>query len=235
MKTRDLTVALAVACLVVGGEYFFRHYVMFWFPTLGTPRVNDMLSSLLFYSLLVAAIGSLVHASWQGELAGFGQALRGGLASWSYTIWFLVLVLSVVALPPLDRLLWGKVELPMFTSSYQNSAVWFAGSASALKAVSLILVNGLFIPVAEEYLWRGQIQMRLVRVISPPFAIGLTAILFSLKHVLVDASMGRFLTLIAFGVICGTVARRSSWRSSAALHVSINTVSTVMALVLGFA
>jgi membrane protease YdiL (CAAX protease family) len=234
MKTRDLSAALAVVGLVVGGEYFFRHYVMFWFPTLGTPRVNDMLSSLIFYLLLVAGIGLLARANWRNELSGVGRATRGGLASWSYTIWFLVLVLSVVALPPLDRLLWGRLELPMFTSSYRNSTVWFAGSASALKAVSLILVNGLFIPVAEEYLWRGQIQVRLVRVISPPFAIGLTAVLFSLKHVLVDASMGRFLTLIAFGVICGVVARRSSWRSSAALHVSINMVSTIMALILSF-
>jgi membrane protease YdiL (CAAX protease family) len=230
---RDLSTALAVVGLVVGGEYFFRHYVMFWFPTLGTLRVNDMVSSLLFYSLLIAGIGALVHANWRDELAGVGQAMRGGLTSWSFTIWFSVLVVSVVILPTLDRLLWGRLELPMLTSSYQNSMVWFAGSASALKAVSLILVNGLFIPVAEEYLWRGQIQVRLARAIAPPFAIALTAVLFSLKHVLVDASMGRFLTLIAFGAVCGIVARRSSWRSSAALHVSVNTVGTVMALILG--
>ena len=88
--------------------------------------------------------------------------------------------------------------------------------------VSLILVNGLFVPIAEEYLWRGLVQVRLIRILPAPFAIGLTAILFSLKHVLVDASMGRFLALIAFGVICGVVAERNTWKRSAALHTVFN-------------
>jgi len=230
---RNLGAALIIAGLVIGGEYLFRHYVLFVLPIFGTLLVNDMLSLFLVYSLFTVSVGALVHTNWRQELAGVGQALRAGLTSWSFMIWFLALMLSVVALPFADRLLWENMKLTMVVSSYRNPTVWFASLAPILQAVSLVLVNGLFVPVAEEYLWRGLVQVRLTRALPTAFAIGLTAVVFSLKHVLVDASMGRFLALIAFGAICGIVAQRSSWRRSAALHIVINTVSTIAGLVYG--
>jgi membrane protease YdiL (CAAX protease family) len=143
----------------------------------------------------------------------------------------MALVFSVWALSMVDRVLWGNVELPLFVSFYRNPTVLLANLAPALKVVSLIFVNGLFVPIAEEYLWRGLIQVRLIHLFPVPLAIGLTAILFSLKHTLVDASLGRFLTLIAFGAICGVVAQRTSWRRSAALHMVTNTILTVIGLI----
>jgi uncharacterized membrane protein YoaK (UPF0700 family) len=154
-----------------------------------------------------------MHVNWRQELAGIGQALREGLTSWNFTFLILALVLGVWALSMVDRLLWGNIKIPMLVSSYRNSTIWLANLAPILKAVSLILVNGLFVPIA----------------------IGLTAFLFSLKHALVDASLGRFLALIAFGVICGVAAQRYSWRRSAALHMVANTIATVMGLVFGLA
>jgi membrane protease YdiL (CAAX protease family) len=232
-RSRNLSVALAVVGMVIGGEYFFRHYVLFWLPTFGTLLVNDMLALFLVYLLLTVGLGSFMHVNWRQELAGIGQALREGLASWDFTFWVLALVLSVWALSMVDRLLWGNIKLPMIVSSYRNSTVWLANLAPVLKTVSLILVNGLFVPVAEEYLWRGLVQVRLIRILSTPFAIGLTALLFSLKHAVVDASLGRFLALVAFGVICGVVAQRNNWRRSAALHMVANTVLTVTGLIFG--
>ena len=73
------------------------------------------------------------------------------------------------------------------------------GLASVLKVVSVMSVNGLFIPIAEEFLWRGMVQPRLAHVVTTPITIGVTALLFSLKHVIVDASLGRLLTIVAFG------------------------------------
>jgi membrane protease YdiL (CAAX protease family) len=232
-RTRNLSAALAVAGLVIGGEYFFRHYVLFWLPVFGTLFVNDMLSLFLVYVLLSVSFGLLLHVNWQQELTGIAQSLRVGLASWNFTAFVMALVFSVWALSMLDRLLWGNIELPMIVSSYRSSTVWLAGIAPVLKVVSLILVNGLFVPVAEEFLWRGLIQARLMHVLPMPFAIGLTAILFSLKHALVDASMARFLALIAFGAICGVVAQRDSWRRSAALHIVVNTLTTIIGLIFG--
>jgi membrane protease YdiL (CAAX protease family) len=100
-----------------------------------------------------------------------------------------------------------------------------------LEVVALMAVNGVVVPIAEEYLWRGQVQARLLRVWPAAVAIGTTAVLFSLKHVLVDASWGRFLTLVAFGALCGMLARRHSWRTSAALHLVVNTAATGAGLV----
>ncbi len=232
-RSRNLSVALAVVGLVVGGEYFFRHYVLFWLPVFGTLVVNDMLSLFLVYLLLAVGSGSFMHVNWQQELAGIVQSLREGLTSWTFTFWVVALVLGVWALSMVDRLLWRHVELPMMVSSYHNATVWLANRASMLKVVSLTLVNGLFVPIAEEYLWRGLVQVRLIRILPTGLAIGLTAVLFSLKHAIVDASLGRLLALIAFGVICGVVAQRDSWRRSAALHMVANTVVTVIGLIVG--
>jgi len=232
-RSRNLSVALAVVGLIIGGEYFFRHYVLFWLPIFGTLLVNDMLSLFLCYLLLSVSLGLFMHVNWHQESADIVKSLREGLTNWNFTFCVLALVFSVWALSMVDRLLWGNIELPMFVSSYRNSTVWLATLAPALKVVSLILVNGLFVPIAEEYLWRGLVQVRLIYVLPVPFAIGLTAILFSLKHALVDASLGRFLALIAFGVICGVVAQRNSWRRSAALHMVVNTIVTIIGLIFG--
>ncbi len=232
-RSHHLSVALSIVGLVIGGEYFFRHYVLFWLPTIGTLLVNDMLSLFLVYLLLTVGLGSFMHANWRQELAGIGQALREGLTSWNFTFWVLALVLSVWTLSRVDLLLWENIKLPMIVNSYRNSAVWVASLAPILKVVSLIFVNGLFVPIAEEYLWRGLVQVHLIHILPTPFAIGLTAILFSLKHVLVDASLGRFLALIAFGIICGVVAQRNTWKRSAALHMIINTITTIIGLIFG--
>ena len=159
--------------------------------------------------------------------------MQDGARSWNSTFWLILLVLSIVILPFFDKLFWGRFTLPMLVSSYRNPVVWLSGLAPILKAISLIFVNGVFVPIAEEYLWRGIIQVRFLRILSSPLAIGITSVLFSFKHVLVDASWGRFLTLSAFGIICGVVARQKGWRSSAALHIFINTIATVMGLVVG--
>ena len=121
----------------------------------------------------------------------------------------------------------------MLVSSYRNSIVWLSDLAPIMKALSLIFVNGVFVPIAEEYLWRGIAQARFLRILPSPLAIGITSILFSFKHVLVDAAWGRFLTLAAFGVICGIIAKQKGWQSSAALHIFMNTIATVMGLVMG--
>ena len=77
-RSRNLSVALAVVGLVICGEYFFRHYVLFWLPTFGALLVNDMLSLFLVYLLLTVGLGSFMHNNWRQELAGVGQSLREG-------------------------------------------------------------------------------------------------------------------------------------------------------------
>jgi hypothetical protein len=224
---------VAVAGVVVAGEYFFRHYVMFWMPTIGTLRVNDMLALAMVYSLLTLSFGVLTHINWRQEIVRLGQALHDLTTSWTYTPWILGIMLSLVALPLVDHLLWANLSLPMQVSSYRNATIWFSSVAPVLSAVAVIGVNGVLVPIAEEYLWRGIIQVRLLQALPSAWAIATTAVLFSLKHVVVDASWDRFLTLVAFGCISGMVAHRNTWSSAAVVHLFVNTVTTVVGLIRG--
>jgi membrane protease YdiL (CAAX protease family) len=229
----NAAIAAAVVSAVVATEYVFRHYVLFWMPTLGTLRVNDMVALGMAYSLLLITVGSLAHANWRQELRDLGRALREFVTQWAYTPWLLVLMLSLVVLPPVDQWLLGGLRFPMLVSAFRNSDIWFAHAALALQVLAVIGVNGFFVPIAEEYLWRGIIQARLSQALPATVAIAVTAVLFSLKHVAVDASWGRFLTLVAFGSICGLLAQRHTWRSSAALHLVVNTAASTVALAVG--
>jgi membrane protease YdiL (CAAX protease family) len=47
------------------------------------------------------------------------------------------------------------------------------------------------VPLAEERLWRGLIQPRMVTRMGFVPGLLLTALLFSLKHAIIDASFGR--------------------------------------------
>lgn len=230
---RSTCAAFVVVSLIAGTEYVCRHYLMFRLPTIGTPRVNDMLSLLFAYSVLAGGLGLLMGVNWIEELTGVGQALRACVTSSRYSKWIVAIALSLGLFSALDRLLWAGMHLPMLTSSARNTTVWLSTIAPALKVTSFMFVNGLYVPVVEEFLWRGFVQSRLIRATSPPLAIGITAVCFSLKHVLVDASFGRALTITALGIIFGIAAYRESWRASAALHIFINTLSSITALVLG--
>jgi len=230
---RDVAIAAVFASVVIATEYAFRHYILFWMPTLGSLLVNDMVALAMAYSLLAIICGWLKHADWRQELPALWQALRDFVMRWTYIPWLLGLMLCLVVLPPLDQWLWADLRVPMWVSTFRNQDVWFASAASVLEIPARIGVNGFLVPVAEEYLWRGLIQIHLLRVLPGVVAIGSTAILFSIKHVLVDASWGRFLTLVSFGVIVGIVAQRHSWRTSAALHLVVNTASTAAALAFG--
>lgn len=229
----NLGTALAVICLTVIGEYFFRHYVLFWMPTIGTLRVNDMISLFLGYFLLLVGIGKVMKTGWQQELVGIWQAIQESVRSWKFMLWFILLVLSIAVLPLFDKLLLERFTIPMILNPYRNSSHWLGNLAPILIVISFVSINGIFVPIAEEYLWRGIAQPRLLRIFPAWLAIGITAVLFSFKHVLVDASWGRFLTLTAFGIICGIAAKQKNWKSSAALHIFINTITTVMGLILG--
>ena len=228
----NAAIAAVLVIGVVASEYVFRHYVLFWMPTLGSLRVNDMLALAMAYLLLSIIFGSLMRANWNQELRDLGQALRDFMTQWTYTPWLLGVMLGLVVLPAADQWLWAGLRVPMWVSEFRNPDIWFAQAAWPLEVVARIGVNGILVPIAEEYLWRGLIQERLSRVMPAVAAIGTTAILFSLKHVVVDASWGRFLTLVAFGGICGIVAQRHTWRSSAALHLVVNTATTAVALAL---
>lgn len=231
-KSYSILNAFGIGMLTITGEYVFRHFVMFWFPTIGNLTVNDMISLLFAYILIVGGIGKVRRINWRHEWVEIQQGLRYLVTSRPGTVWILVLILTFEGFGVVDRLFMAEYTLPMYLSPFRNPTVWLAGLTPILKVISLLIVNGICIPVAEEFLWRGLVQVYLTRVFNPILSIGIAAILFSFKHVLVDASFGRFFALIAFGAVCGTLAYRKSWQNSAALHIIINTIFTIAGLII---
>lgn len=57
-----------------------------------------------------------------------------------------------------------------------------------------------------------------------------SVLLFSLKHVIIDASLGRLLALTGFGLALGVLAARQGWRTSALAHALANIAATLLVL-----
>lgn len=82
-----------------------------------------------------------------------------------------------------------------------------AAGQTGLFAVVAILLLAVLPPVAEESLFRGYVQRRLIEGWSPVWAIAVTAVLFAACHV--DPS--HFIAVLPLGVWLGVVA----WRCGA--------------------
>lgn len=105
-------------------------------------------------------------------------------------------------------------------------------AAPLLVTVSMLLMNGWVVPLAEEWLWRGRIQPALVGAGGQLAGLLATSLLFSLKHVLIDASLGRMLALTGFGLVMELLALRHGWRAAALAHAIANTFATTLTLLL---
>jgi membrane protease YdiL (CAAX protease family) len=225
--------------LIVVSEYLARRILAPSLPTVGAPVVNDMLVTALAYGLLVTIATSLSSRSGIPP----GRALDGILArarTWLPWIGAVAFLASALVLAPLDVRLWGAVPVPSFTAPASTMRL-FASAATPLAAVALLLVNGIVIPIAEERLWRGMIQPRLRAAWGLAPGLLVTAVHFSLKHAIVDASLGRLLAITAGGLVLGLVAYRAGgadggtagWRASAVSHMAGNLAATSLALASG--
>lgn len=223
----------------MAADYLARRVLAPSLPTIGAPTVNDMLAAALVYGLLV----TVVTAPASRSMASLGQAPRqiaSRAATWLPWVGGVLFLLDVLVVAPLDARLWGDVRLPSFTAP-ASSTILLASAATPLAVISLLLVNGIVIPLAEERLWRGLIQPRFRLAWGLVPGLLTTAVLFSVKHVIVDASPGRLLALTAGGLVLGLVAcraggkagGRTGWRASAVSHMIGNLIATTLALAAG--
>jgi membrane protease YdiL (CAAX protease family) len=99
-----------------------------------------------------------------------------------------------------------------------------------LTRAVVIAVAGLLAPVCEEAAFRGYLQRTLLRAVGPASAIGLTALLFAVRHL----DPVRFPALAVLGVLFGWISWRagSLWPAIAA-HAANNAAAIATALVAG--
>jgi membrane protease YdiL (CAAX protease family) len=228
-RVLNLFPALGLVLMIVATEYLTRHFVIFWIPVLGSLRVNDMLMSGAGYLVLVwltvpperrtfAALRRTV-----GEIWSFIHNREVQIAA--------ALALGMGCLSLMDQFLWGHIQIPFLTNPWKSDVKLFEPVGLLLTAVSLLLVNGVVVPFAEEWLWRGLIQPRMIGSLGFLPGLLITSVLFSLKHAIIDASLGRLLAIIGFGIVMGVVASRHGWRASALAHALANTIATIVGLV----
>ena len=105
------------------------------------------------------------------------------------------------------------------------------GETSTAASGLPVGVNGVMVPVVEEFARRGIIQTALVERFSPPLGIGVTSVAFAAKHVVVDRSLGRLTTLLTLASFFGIVCHRLGTGASTATHLPANLAASVLAVV----
>jgi membrane protease YdiL (CAAX protease family) len=106
-------------------------------------------------------------------------------------------------------------------------AVAVHGSGYAAQC-ALVLGNGILAPIVEELAWRGYIQTRLAHIWRPDVAPGVTALGFTLKHIVVDLSMARITTITVAALSLSLIRARFGTSSSTIAHLFMNLPSTVL-------
>lgn len=152
----------------------------------------------------------------------------------SVAIGLLGVVVAIVLLAvagPIDAALFGAGE----TNAAASNAMTEALRGTPLLAVVLLLGNGVAVPIAEEQVWRGIVQTELVASWGVAVGILLTAVLFALKHAMVDLSLARLTTLVVLGLLFGVFRHRYGTVSSIATHMGLNLYSSATIVVIALA
>lgn len=182
--------------------------------------------------------GALVAADWTMLLIGFPvmagiltiMALRAGQTTdtWDYrwtpqalaigVVGALLTFAAMTATAELDAWLFGLDELQADAEDLTSEAL----ESTPLLAIVFLLGNGIAVPIAEEHVWRGIVQTELVARWGVALGIGVTALLFTLKHVIVDLSIARLTTLLVLSLAFGLARHYGGTGSSIVLHIGTN-------------
>jgi membrane protease YdiL (CAAX protease family) len=168
------------------------------------------LASPIAWLMVRQFAGSLPSSS--GETAGAGS--RTSELTWGLALGALALG-AIFPLEWIDTRLFGP-QPPI------------AVGKDALTLALIVGINGLWVPVFEELAWRGRLQSSLQHFHGAGWALAGGAILFSLKHAVVDASPGRLVTLLGVGLVLGFAYQRGGIRSAVVAHIVLNTCAGVL-------
>ncbi|MGH9509933.1 MAG: lysostaphin resistance A-like protein [Terriglobales bacterium] len=125
---------------------------------------------------------------------------------------------------------WGtaRIDLALFPDAAKAAELLMRLIASGGPVVlaSMLLANGILGPIVEEFAWRGYVQYRLTRAWGTWAGLAVTALLFAAKHMVVDLSFGRTLTLLVGACVLGLIRWRWGTAASTVAHVTLNLFGT---------
>jgi membrane protease YdiL (CAAX protease family) len=206
------------ACLWVGFELAVRLAGSVWVGSaLGNMLAGDMLAVLVGFPVIAWLLAR--YAQMHGVPADQWEYRRTTASiGWGSGAGLLILAL-MAGTSALDHALWGgSAEVPAHIAAGLQGGIWVAGL--------FLLTNGIVVPTCEELAWRGIIQTSVVRAWGPIVGVAVVALLFALKHVVVDASVTRLTTLLMMSLVLGIVRHRWGTLSSTLAHTAVNFIAT---------
>ncbi|WP_162993853.1 CPBP family intramembrane glutamic endopeptidase [Halalkalicoccus subterraneus] len=218
-KRRPLLLVLLGVGLWTSVEVITRRILVSRIRKFDEDLTGDMLVSLATIPLLgwvIARIGN--QMGFEQEYRGYQwtpRAIGGGIIAGVAGLASLSITTQI------DRLLFGSIE---------NTEI-VTQDTSTTAASLLVVVNGIIVPIVEEFVWRGIIQTAFVERFGTTTGIVLTSLSFSLKHAIVDRSLNRITMLFGLGSIFGLVRHRLGTCASTAAHITGNLPASLIAIV----
>jgi membrane protease YdiL (CAAX protease family) len=213
-------VGLWAACLWVTLEFVAR--------LVGAAGIAPALGNVVAGDAIAIGLG-MVAAAW--IVARYGQANGVAFGDWSYHWTPSTVGLGAVSGALAVGLMWvtSQIDLALWVMPADALTVFAVSlQAGAWVAALLLVANALVAPICEEIAWRGVVQTALVRGWGPLIGIGLTAILFAMKHALLDGTFARITTLLMLGLVFGVVRHRWGTGASTVTHVVVNLYATAV-------
>ncbi len=157
--------------------------------------MNDILPDILQYALAMTAVSALIALpifEWMRRRDRKADLLAGiaEMSPISMKRYLWIVGISIPVAVGLNNLLL-LANLAAYSEMFQATAELLAAPSMPMQ----ILCCGIIIPIVEEYMFRGLIQRRMRRYMSPKKAILLSALLFGFYH-------GNLVQFI-YGFLCG--------------------------------
>jgi uncharacterized protein len=216
--SRAAQVGLWAACLWLSFELVAR--------LAGGAGLGPAIGNALAGEVVGALIGMLA-AAW--VIARYGQANGISIRDWEYRWSPTTIAIGAAAGLLALGLMWltAQIDIALWAMPEDALTVFSEGlQAGVWVAVLLLVANSLVAPICEEIAWRGVIQTAFVRAWGPWIGIGVTALLFAMKHVVLDGTFARITTLLMLGLVFGVVRHRLGTGSATVAHVLVNLYST---------
>lgn len=193
------------------------------------PTVGTVLDNTFAGTLVATLVGFPVAALFA---ARYGRRVGIDRDEWGYRA--------------TGRIVAGGIAVGMVTTlSVQGVALLLAsltGTDAAVATFGFLLTDleaglwvlalfafahGIVAPITEELAWRGVVQSALVEAWEPAVGIAATAVLFTAKHAVLDASLARVPTVLVLAVVLGLVRHRWGTTASTVVHGVVNLASVV--------
>jgi membrane protease YdiL (CAAX protease family) len=234
--TKDIITALLLMFIIIAGEFTARRVVAVILPTYFDYFFMDLICLGGFYAILCTMVYMLIGGDVAEKTCYTGFSLRDWYQRTTFYNAALVIMLGITILNRLDLYLFSGINWNLQVISYLNTlsntqlyanTPLYPEDAKLAISIAFILINGIWVPIAEEFFWRGTIQTKLSYYLSPWTMIILVSVFFSIKHAVVDLVLTRLLFLISFGIAAGWAKQRTNTGVSTSAHIYINLLGTL--------